>query len=365
MSTRGKTYIFLSVIIPVYNTAKWLRESLDTILAQNAFELEIICIDDGSTDESLEILREYEKKYPVKVITQENQGPSAARNTGLDAANGEYIWFFDSDDTINPNALWEVYQAIIANQMPQVICFPVYNQFSDKDYLGPRHIGPSRKAGIPSLMGMHTGPEAYQILLQNNRDWVWICMHMIRKDFLLDNNLRLLESLRRHEDGEFMLRVYRDAVSVLSISHIVVNRRIREGSSIDIVSRKITQKDLETIFCYIKEIYKTFSESEVLLQKTPAFMGFIMSRIKRCQKYYQRFIQKSLDNEKEITFFANYDDRMLFDLLIRYPVETGRSLLDLEKAENRVSLKKKVFSMLPKSLKKNIRRLMSKIKNGK
>ena len=89
----------VSVIIPVYNVEKYLRECIDSILNQTLRDLELICVDDGSTDGSLEILHEYEKADSrVKVLTQHNMGAGAARNKGLAIATGEYLSFLDSDD---------------------------------------------------------------------------------------------------------------------------------------------------------------------------------------------------------------------------------------------------------------------------
>ena len=91
----------VSIIIPVYNAASYLSECLDSVLAQTLQDLEIICINDGSTDDSLEILRQYQDKDSrIIVIDQPNAGVSAARNTGLDITTGRYIGFIDSDDTV-------------------------------------------------------------------------------------------------------------------------------------------------------------------------------------------------------------------------------------------------------------------------
>lgn len=93
----------ISVIVPVYNTAPWLRRCLDSICSQNYHNLEILCINDGSTDNSAEILEEYAAKDArIKVFTQENAGLSAARNTGLEHASGEWITGVDSDDYLYP-----------------------------------------------------------------------------------------------------------------------------------------------------------------------------------------------------------------------------------------------------------------------
>ena len=96
----------VSVIIPVYNAEKYLRECLDSVVNQTLKDIEIICIDDGSTDHSRAILMGYEKSDPrITVISQENLGLSAARNCGMRYASGKYIYFLDSDDYIDGEAL--------------------------------------------------------------------------------------------------------------------------------------------------------------------------------------------------------------------------------------------------------------------
>ena len=92
---------FFTIGIPVYNMSKWVGECLDSILSQNFTDFEIICVDDGSRDNSLEVLNSYAARDSrIKVIHQQNGGRSAARNTGLDNASGDFILFVDSDDYI-------------------------------------------------------------------------------------------------------------------------------------------------------------------------------------------------------------------------------------------------------------------------
>lgn len=89
----------ISVVVPVYNAEKYLCQCMDSIVNQKgSFQLEVIAVDDGSTDRSAEILKEYEKKGLVTVICQENGGQSSARNAGLEAAHGRYLMFADADD---------------------------------------------------------------------------------------------------------------------------------------------------------------------------------------------------------------------------------------------------------------------------
>ena len=103
----------VSVIVPVYNVEKYLRKCLDSVVNQTLEDIEIICIDDGSTDGSGAILDEYaQKDKRIKVIHQENQGLGAARNVGIDLAKGEYIGFVDSDDFIELSCLEKVYSKI-------------------------------------------------------------------------------------------------------------------------------------------------------------------------------------------------------------------------------------------------------------
>lgn len=96
----------VSVIIPVYNVEKYLESCLESIKSQTFTDYELILINDGSTDESFAIMRRYaERDARIRIISQSNRGVSAARNLGLSVAEGDYVLFVDSDDTILPDAL--------------------------------------------------------------------------------------------------------------------------------------------------------------------------------------------------------------------------------------------------------------------
>lgn len=110
--------MFLSFIIPVYNCEKYLDECLQSLIKQNidSKDYEIICINDGSTDGSLQILRKYEKEYPnIVVLNQKNCGVCCARNIGFSLARGDYIWWIDSDDFIIGNILGDIKSFIESN----------------------------------------------------------------------------------------------------------------------------------------------------------------------------------------------------------------------------------------------------------
>ena len=95
----------VSVIVPVYNTGRYLAQCLDSIVTQTHRNLEIIVVDDGSTDDSPAIIKRYEKDLRVKAIRQANGGLSVARNSGLEISTGQYVGFIDSDDTIQPDMI--------------------------------------------------------------------------------------------------------------------------------------------------------------------------------------------------------------------------------------------------------------------
>lgn len=112
----------ISVIIPVYNVEKYLKECLDSVVNQSFTDLEIICVNDGSADKSSDILEEYSKKDSrIKIITQKNQGLGASRNNGLNLAKGKYVYFIDSDDYINPDTLEKLHESIESNRSDVVL----------------------------------------------------------------------------------------------------------------------------------------------------------------------------------------------------------------------------------------------------
>lgn len=123
----------ISVIIPVYNVENYLSECLDSVLNQTFEDLEVICVNDGSTDSSPEILNDYAKKDSrIKIINQENQGLGAARNTGLKYANGKYVWFIDSDDFIEKDCLNALYHNAQSNDSDLVLFnFNFYDEFKN------------------------------------------------------------------------------------------------------------------------------------------------------------------------------------------------------------------------------------------
>ena len=111
----------ISVIIPVYNQERFLSKCLDSVLNQDLEDIEIICVDDGSTDSTYSILQSYASKDArVKILRQENKFAGSARNLGLSVASGEYIHFLDSDDYLFPNIYKKIYHTLKENNLEMV-----------------------------------------------------------------------------------------------------------------------------------------------------------------------------------------------------------------------------------------------------
>ena len=114
----------ISVIIPVYNTEKYLRDCLDSLVNQTLDDIEIVVVNDGSKDSSGRIIEEFEKRYPGKfvVFDQENRGQAVARNKALELCSGEYIGFLDSDDSAKPDMFEKMYDKAVESKADMVVC---------------------------------------------------------------------------------------------------------------------------------------------------------------------------------------------------------------------------------------------------
>ena len=121
--------MLVSIIVPVYNVAPYLREALDSIVNQTYKDLEILIIDDGSTDGSSAICEEYASKDPrIRLIHQSNKGLSGARNTGLEHATGDYVAFIDSDDSVSPVFIESLVNAMTSSSASIAVCkFSIIN----------------------------------------------------------------------------------------------------------------------------------------------------------------------------------------------------------------------------------------------
>lgn len=192
-----------SIIIPVYNVALYLRECLDSVLNQGFASCELICVNDGSTDGSLEILEEYAQKYPkqVKVFTQPNAGLSATRNRGMEMASGDYILFLDSDDMLTAGSL-ALLAAEVENKSIDMVAFNSELYFEKE-----QQSKPNVKFNHPKNTIFDRGMDYFDAFVAN-RGWgpSAVCFYLFKRELFIHNNLKFEVGLL-HEDELLMPQV--------------------------------------------------------------------------------------------------------------------------------------------------------------
>lgn len=189
----------LSVIIPIYNGAKTIARCLDSLVAiPNATTaLEIIVINDGSQDETLEVVTDYQAQHPeqtISVITQVNQGQSAARNRGLEVAQGAYVWFVDADDWVDSVAA-DYLLSLIAEESYDMLCFGVRNRSEEGEV--PSEWMDSSVHDFDQLQCT----DGRALLTQRNLSGS-VCPFLWRRAMLEEHQARFMEGLL-HEDALF------------------------------------------------------------------------------------------------------------------------------------------------------------------
>lgn len=238
----------ISVIIPVYNSEKYLRKCLDSVINQTYKDLEIICVDDCSSDNSLAILNEYaQRDSRIKVLRNEsniNVGPS--RNRGLDAATGKYVHFMDSDDWLELDA----YETLMNT----------YEKLGDIDLLYFYSRKVSDKSNKPLKWTHFDGKQPKDVCnIRTNPEiiytWVnYVYNKLFLREFLVNNDIKF-NSYPCFEDQEYALKILVNAKSIYYVDKVLYNYRVENSDS-------ITGKYYKYIDC----AYKSFMESRGLYE---------------------------------------------------------------------------------------------------
>lgn len=221
----------LSIIIPVYNLEKYIIECLESIDIYNESVVEVIIVNDGSTDSSEKAVLEYIcDKAGFKYIYQTNKGLSGARNTGIKASKGEYLLFLDGDDKLSKNAIKSLIESKILST-PTEIIISRYEEFSDID---------NRATEGPDLgFFSYDKPfDFYDTFVNKGKNWIsaWSCI--VNRSFILDNNLLFKEGIL-HEDELWVLQIFAKAKKLnLNNSLIYQYRTNRKGSIMENVTPK-------------------------------------------------------------------------------------------------------------------------------
>lgn len=246
--------LLISIIIPVYNAENYINKCLDSILAQTYKKFEIICIDDGSTDNSANIINRYsEQNANLKFIQQNNTGASAARNLGLRQASGEYIMFIDADDYIEQNMLEEMIKEAQISKFDYVVCGLCADYMNNDDELiksTKYQLKPRRLYGNRII--------ANNILdLFENEKINGPCCKLIKKNVIYKYNINMPENIYLQEDLYFNVKVLSVIKSMSVISEPYYHYICRNVES---VTKKYYEKKLEMLSFVNKEVIEYVSD---------------------------------------------------------------------------------------------------------
>jgi len=242
----------LSIIIPVYNTEEYIRQCIDSVMNIKNIETEIIAVNDGSTDRTKDILEEYTENHDrIKVITQENQGASAARNTGIKASTGDYIYFLDSDDWVDTVSFEKIIRQLEddykSGEKTDIVVGKekAYSEFTKEEVLDER---------IPrELIGKIVSGKEYMIKSIKEKFWnVRLPIYLYSRKLLIDNGIYFPTGRRSNEDEVFSINVFYHAKKLKITDEIFGYYRARSGSIMSVLN--ITH--VEDIFENVKKIVK-------------------------------------------------------------------------------------------------------------
>ena len=234
-----------SIIIPLYNKEKYIERCLDSLLDQGLEpnEYEVIIVDDGSKDSGALVVENYAKRNKdvrIELIIQKNQGPSAARNNGLNKATGEYVYFLDADDYLAPNALDCLYSLSHKNAI-ELLEF-------DSEYIN--------EGELPKFSKLHSKNDSIEVT--NGQDYIAknglrnsACFYVIKRSFLTSTAITFLEDMRAYEDMIFTSSVFLSANKVSKVN-LDAHRYVKVAGSI--VTSKDSKKNLEFIEGMVKAV---------------------------------------------------------------------------------------------------------------
>lgn len=255
----GKVMVdtLVSVIIPVYNEEKYLGQCLDSVLEQSLHRIEVICVDDGSTDNSLKILDTYQKKdQRIKIVQQENQYAGAARNNGMKLAKGKYLYFLDADDYLsNEDVLLNLVDAAEKNRA-EIITFLAQDAEGNAER-GETLAPNMNSALLPEGLEVFSAKEVAGYLYQIYAGWAWD--KLFKRDFIEKTRLRF-QGLRSSNDGLFVLVALAMAERIIYVPEACISHRTAVKTSI------VQNRDMSPACCVemIAGIYEELEKRHLL-----------------------------------------------------------------------------------------------------
>lgn len=214
--------IKVSVIVPIYNAFDYLRPALDSIIDQTLQEIEVICVDDGSTDSSLDIIKEYlERDSRIRIVTETNAGPAHARNNGLRRARGEYVAFVDADDFLEPTFLESLYEIAKRGSLDIAIAkYDIYNTRKSR-------FEPAAEAEYSDIFAdgkVSSKNEHPDEILMSTIGSAW--NKLFRREFVENMGLQFLAEVRMYEDVYFVATAASLAERIGKVQDVLMHHRL-------------------------------------------------------------------------------------------------------------------------------------------
>ena len=246
----------VSVIVPVYNTEKYLEECIESVIAQSVSDWELIIVDDGSTDGSLDIAKKYEASDDrIKAVAISHQRQGGARNEGIRLAEGEYVMLLDSDDILDPQALKKCADMCSENDL-DFATFDAEGFLDENDppEVVPNDVSDRSMIGIESRV--YSGREFWKLFNEKKGVSYGPVMQCMKRKFIMENGL-LFEQGIYFEDNDWILRLYLAADRIMYIPEKLYRRRYRKGSVLlDVPASDIISSSM-TVFEKVASIFMT------------------------------------------------------------------------------------------------------------
>lgn len=288
---------YVSVILPVYNTALYLRSCLDSLKYQTLQNIEVICVNDGSNDDSLHILKRYAKDDKrFVIVTEINSGQSVARNTGVKFAKGEYLYFCDSDDMLKDIALEKLYKKAEKENL-EMVFFNTDVFFQNKEFINVDNLKYYERKN--NYEGSWTGITLMKSMLDNNEYLVSPCLNIINHEFFIKNKLWFVEGII-HEDNAYTFKAMYSAKRVGFLDDKLYIRRIRKNSTTKSV------KSFANVYGFFYSAIEiiNFSKEQNLLQEN--------------LKLFENILNKLLDNALKIYNNLSNSDKNIQSIMTVY-----------------------------------------------
>lgn len=234
-------YGIVTIIVPIYNVEKYLEECIDSLLSQTYKNIEIIAIDDGSTDNSLNIISQFaELDDRINVISKPNRGQGICRNEAISISNGEYIFFIDSDDYISKNTI-EILVDNIIKYDSEII---VYNGIAFDDYDNEIRFHSNSYFNVSNNLKQRvlTGIE----FASEGIGYISPCMKLYKRNFIINNKISFTEG-KFGEDVEFWYKCCMTAKKIKYIEYTGYYRRYRRNSTMTGNSKKVIRDRIENL----------------------------------------------------------------------------------------------------------------------